>query len=78
MSSIHFNNTFDPDEFGRVMVIHGGYSNERDVSLESGAAILSALKANSINAFGWDPRNESLTSHLETVSYTHLTLPTKA
>ncbi len=65
MSSIHFKNTFDPDEFGRVMVIHGGHSNERDVSLESGAAILSALKAHSINAFGWDPRNESLTSHLE-------------
>ena len=65
MPSIHFNNTFDPDKFGRVMVIHGGYSNERDVSLESGAAILSALKANSINAFGWDPRNESLMHHLE-------------
>ena len=65
MPSIHFNNTFDPDEFGRVMVIYGGYSNERDVSLESGAAILSALKANSINAFGWDPRNESLMRHLE-------------
>ena len=65
MSSIHFKNTSDPGEFGRVMVIYGGHSNERDVSLESGTAILSALKAHSINAFGWDPRNESLMSHLE-------------
>ena len=52
MSSIHFNNTFDPDEFGRVMVIHGGYSNERDVSLESGAAILSALKIIQLTLLG--------------------------
>ena len=64
MLSNHFKNTFDPDEFGRVMVIHGGHSKERDVSLESGAAILSALKALSVNAFGWDPRNESLSSHI--------------
>ncbi len=65
MPSIHFKKTFDPDKFGRVMVINGGHSNERDISLEGGAAILSALNALSINAFGWDPKNESLMSHLE-------------
>lgn len=31
--------------FGKVAVLMGGFSSEREVSLDSGAAILAALKA---------------------------------
>ncbi len=42
--------------FGRVAVLMGGDSAERDVSLKSGAAALGALKRKGINAFGLDLR----------------------
>lgn len=31
--------------FGKVAVLMGGFSSEREISLDSGAAILNALKA---------------------------------
>ena len=34
-----------PQEFGRVAVLFGGRSAEREVSLKSGAAVLAALQA---------------------------------
>ncbi|MGM8887831.1 D-alanine--D-alanine ligase, partial [Psychrobacter sp. 1U2] len=34
----------DASEFGKVAVIYGGSSNERSVSLDSGAAVLQALQ----------------------------------
>lgn len=42
-------------EFGRVAVLLGGSSSERDVSLDSGAAVLEALKARNVDATAWDP-----------------------
>ena len=42
--------------FGRVVVLMGGNSAERDVSLKSGAAALGALKRKGIDAFGLDLR----------------------
>ncbi len=42
--------------FGRVAVLMGGDSAEREVSLKSGAAALSALKRKGIDAFGLDLR----------------------
>ncbi len=42
--------------FGRVAVLMGGDSAERDVSLKSGAAALGALKRKGIDAFGLDLR----------------------
>ncbi|MGB5245154.1 MAG: D-alanine--D-alanine ligase [Woeseia sp.] len=45
----------DPAEFGRVAVLLGGRSSERNVSLDSGAAVLRALKARGIDAEPWDP-----------------------
>lgn len=42
--------------FGRVAVLMGGDSAERDVSLKSGAAALNALKRKGIDAFGLDLR----------------------
>lgn len=40
----------DPREFGRVAVVMGGESAERDVSLDSGRGVLAALRAKHVNA----------------------------
>jgi len=47
-------------DFGRVAVIYGGFSSEREVSLDSGAAVLAALRARDIDADGWDPAEKDL------------------
>ena len=49
-----------PEEFGRVAVIFGGTSTEREVSLKTGAAVLAALKHRGVDAFGFDPRERLL------------------
>ena len=46
----------NPKDFGRVLVIYGGNSNEREISLKSGDAVISALISKNIDAFGWDPK----------------------
>jgi D-alanine-D-alanine ligase len=43
-------------KFGKVAVLLGGLSAEREVSLKSGAAVLAALQAQGIDAQGFDPR----------------------
>jgi D-alanine-D-alanine ligase len=42
-------------KFGKVAVLLGGLSAEREVSLKSGAAVLAALQAQGIDAQGFDP-----------------------
>src|SRR5690242_13665431 len=42
------------DDFGRVAVLMGGTSSERDVSLESGRNVLQALLRRGVNAFAVD------------------------
>ena len=49
----------DPAAFGRVAVVFGGDSSERAVSLETGAAVLDALRAQGVDAVGWDPAERS-------------------
>ncbi len=44
-------------KFGKVAVLLGGLSAEREVSLKSGAAVLAALQAQGIDAQGFDPRD---------------------
>ena len=46
--------------FGKVAVLMGGSSAEREVSLKSGAAVLSALQAQGIDAHGFDPLEKPL------------------
>lgn len=46
--------------FGKVAVLMGGKSGEREVSLLSGNAVLSALKAANIQAYAFDPASDSL------------------
>ncbi len=46
--------TSDPAVFGRVAVLMGGTSAEREVSLDSGRNVLEALRARGIDAFAVD------------------------
>ncbi|HNJ73768.1 MAG TPA: D-alanine--D-alanine ligase, partial [Pseudomonadales bacterium] len=36
------------ERFGKVLLLHGGRSAEREISLRSGAAVLNALRAQGI------------------------------
>jgi D-alanine-D-alanine ligase len=47
-------NTLDPKSFGRVAVLLGGSSSEREVSLDSGRNVLEALRARGVEAFAVD------------------------
>jgi len=47
-------------EFGKVAVVFGGTSTEREVSLKTGAAVLAALRRRGVDAFGFDPRDQLL------------------
>ena len=48
------------DEFGKVAVLMGGPSSEREISLLSGNAVLAALKGRGIDAHPFDPAERSL------------------
>lgn len=48
------------NDFGRVAVMYGGFSNEREVSLDTGGAVLAALQARGVDAHGWDPAEKSI------------------
>ena len=50
------------DQFGKVAVLMGGRSAERDISLMSGNAVLKALIAQGINAHGFDTAKQDLTT----------------
>ena len=47
-------NTLDPKTFGRVAVLLGGSSSEREVSLDSGRNVLEALRERGVDAFAVD------------------------
>ena len=47
-------------EFGKVAVLMGGPSSEREISLLSGNAVLAALKGRGIDAHAFDPAERSL------------------
>jgi D-alanine-D-alanine ligase len=49
-----------PGEFGRVAVLFGGDSSEREISLLSGNAVLEALKRRGVDAHAFDPRARAL------------------
>ena len=50
----------DAREFGKVAVLLGGGSAEREVSLRSGDAVLEALRARGVDAQAFDPRDRPL------------------
>ncbi len=49
-----------PADFGRVAVMLGGSSSEREVSLDTGGAVLAALQSRGVDAHGWDPAERSI------------------
>ena len=48
------------NHFGKVGVLLGGTSAEREISLMSGTGVLAALKAKGVDAYGFDPGMRSL------------------
>lgn len=48
------------DKFGKVAVLMGGRSAEREISLKSGQRVLAALLARGVDAHAFDPREERL------------------
>jgi D-alanine-D-alanine ligase len=51
----------DASCFGKVAVVYGGSSNERSVSLDSGAAVLQALQNQGVDATHFDPKHQDIT-----------------
>jgi D-alanine-D-alanine ligase len=47
-------------KFGKVAVLFGGKSGEREVSLKSGSAVLAALKRQGVDAYAFDPASQDL------------------
>ena len=50
----------EASDFGKVAVLMGGTSNERDISLDSGEAVLNALLRKKISAVSIDPKKDDL------------------
>ncbi|MBC7786820.1 MAG: D-alanine--D-alanine ligase [Methylophilaceae bacterium] len=48
------------DKFGKVAVLLGGKSGEREISLKSGHAVLAALKRSRVDAVAFDPAEQPL------------------
>ena len=49
-------NLIDVKQFGKVAVVCGGWSTEREVSLTSGGAVLEALLSKGVDAHHFDPK----------------------
>jgi len=54
-----------PETFGKVAVLMGGWSAEREVSLNSGNAVLTALLERGVDAHGLDAQRASILQQLE-------------
>ena len=54
------NTVIDPTSLGKVAVLMGGRSAEREVSLMSGTGVLAALKARGVDAHAFDPAERDL------------------
>ena len=50
----------DPGQFGKVAVLFGGSSAEREISLLSGQGVLEALRARGVDAHAFDPAERDL------------------
>ena len=53
------------NNFGKVAVLFGGRSAEREISLKSGAAVLAALQKNGVDAHAFDPAQRPLQQLLD-------------
>ena len=62
--SIHQQKLVAPEAFGKVAVLMGGWSSEREISLKSGKAVLSALQSRGVDAVGIDVQRETIITEL--------------
>ena len=49
-----------PKDFGKTVVLLGGDSSEREISLLSGNAVLAALKRRGVDAHAFDPKDRPI------------------
>ncbi|MFT3664678.1 D-alanine--D-alanine ligase [Piscinibacter sp.] len=54
------NTTVDPKSLGKVAVLMGGSSAEREISLMSGGGVLAALQSQGVDAHAFDPAERDL------------------
>ena len=52
--------TIDPKAMGKVAVLMGGFSGEREISLMSGSGVLQALLSQGVDAHAFDPAERDL------------------
>ena len=50
----------DPKQFGKVAVLFGGSSAEREISIMSGTGVLQALRSRGVDAHAFDPSERDL------------------
>jgi len=55
-------------DFGKVGVLMGGPSSEREISLKSGKAVLSALKESGVDALGIDITNDNIRDNIRLIN----------
>ncbi|MCO8166601.1 D-alanine--D-alanine ligase [Pseudomonas sp. 21LCFQ02] len=60
LNASNLHSSLAPQKFGRVAVLFGGKSAEREVSLKSGQAVLGALQSAGVDAFGIDVGDDLL------------------
>ena len=60
---------YSPEQFGKVAVLMGGWSSERDVSLESGKAVLGALVEYGVDAHKIDVKRDTILDELKNNNY---------
>ena len=63
--NINSNTLPDPERFGKVAVLLGGWSAEREVSLNSGQAVLTALQKRGVDAVGIDVDRTTIIKKLQ-------------
>jgi len=63
--STNFRHISNPSAFGRVAVLFGGKSAEREISLLTGKAVLAALLARGVDAHAVDPRDDDFIRRLQ-------------
>jgi len=54
------NAPIDPRRFGKVAVLMGGSSAEREISLMSGTGVFAALRSQGVDAHAFDPKDQPL------------------
>ena len=64
--------TDQPREYGKVAVLTGGHSAEREVSLASGQAVLEALRAAGVDAHALDPADARFQEMLLEGGFAHV------